>query len=528
MTTIPAAAPPVETGTSVPVLEIRNLAKTFGGVQALKGVDLTIRSGEIHGLLGQNGSGKSTLIKVLAGFHEPDAGASLAIGGQDVSLPLSPGDFQALGMRFVHQDLGLIPALTVLENLRVAAWADAVDLRISWREERRRARELFDRFGLNLDPNTPVFRLRPVERALLAIVRAVSSMPEGDAAMRSLLVLDEPTVFLPQDDTELLFSLTRRIAASGAGVLFVSHDLDEVLELTDRVTVFRDGRAVGTTDTPSATTGTLVELIVGHALAETELTHTVFDRDVPPSVIISGAQGGLVNSADLELRAGEVVGVTGLSGAGFEDLSYLLFGIGLATGGTLSIDGQTAPLSSLTPSKALDMGVALVPADRQRDGAILSLSVLDNASMQVLGNASVGPHLKRKRLQEMTREALREFDVRPADPNLPAGSLSGGNQQKVLMAKWLQTQPRLLIVHEPTQGVDVGAREEIFRLLRQAAANGTAVLCASSDHEQLALLCDRVSVLRQGVIAAELVGSAATKQAISQTCYQSSPISEPS
>lgn len=511
---------------TAPVLEIRNLAKTFGGVQALKGVDLTVRSGEIHGLLGQNGSGKSTLIKVLAGFHEPDAGASLAIGGQDVSLPLSPGDFQALGMRFVHQDLGLIPALTVLENLRVAAWADNLDLKISWREERRRARELFKRYGLHLDPNVVVSRLRPVERAMLAIVRAVSSMPEGDAATRSLLVLDEPTVFLPQDDTRLLFRLTRRIAASGAGVLFVSHDLDEVLELTDRVTVFRDGRAVGTTETSSATTGSLVELIVGHALVETERTHAVVDQAVPPTVTIEDARGGLVKSADLQLRAGEVVGVTGLSGAGFEDLSYLLFGIGLATGGNLTIDGKTTPLSSLTPSKALDMGVALVPADRQRDGAILSLSVLDNASMQVLGDACVGPHLRRRRLQEMTRETLREFDVRPADPSLPAGSLSGGNQQKVLMAKWLQTRPRLLIVHEPTQGVDVGAREEIFRLLREAAAGGAAVLCASSDHEQLAILCDRVAILRQGTIAAELVGSTATKQTISETCYQSPPSSE--
>jgi ribose transport system ATP-binding protein len=508
------------------VVELRNLGKTFGGVRALRGVDLTINSGEIHGLLGQNGSGKSTLIKVLAGFHEPDEGGSLKIGGQEVSLPLAPGEFQQLGLRFVHQDLGLIPSLSVLENLNVSKWSSAAEWRISWRQARAQARELFARYGLDLDPRARVGDLRPVQRALLAIVRAISTMPAGDDARNSLLVLDEPTVFLPEDDTALLFDLTRKIADSGAGVLFVSHDLDEVLELTDRITVFRDGAAVGTVNTKGASAGQLVELIVGRQLEVSSHRSAQTQQASDPAVVVSAAAGGLVKEATFSIDPGEVLGVTGLSGAGFEDLPYLLFGVGLATDGSITLGSQTTQLTGLLPLQALRSGIALVPADRQRDGAILTLSVLDNVSMQVLDQASIGPHLRRSQLRAQSRAALRDFDVRPPDPSLTAGSLSGGNQQKVLMAKWLQTKPSLLIVHEPTQGVDVGAREEIYRVLRQAAEDGMAILCASSDHDQLAVLCDRVAVFRQGRIATELTGGQLTKQTISQECYASTNSSE--
>ena len=261
----PGSAPPARSG--VPVVELRNLSKTFGGSQALKGVDLTILPGEVHGLLGENGSGKSTLIKILNGFHAPDPGASLTVSGVEVSLPLAPGQFRELGLSFVHQDLGLVLELTVLENLRVGELIASRAHWISWRRERARARELFARYNVDLDPRKLVNELTPTERALLAIVRAVEEIREtqrshGDE--RGLLILDEPTVFLPQEGTERLFQIVRDIVKSGdASVLFVSHDLDEVLQVTDRVTVLRDGSLQGTVDTKTTSEAQLVEMIIG-------------------------------------------------------------------------------------------------------------------------------------------------------------------------------------------------------------------------------------------------------------------------
>ena len=511
-----------------PILELRGLAKTFGGVQALQGVNLTVGSGEIHGLLGQNGSGKSTLIKILAGFHAPDPGGTLALNGQQVHLPLAPGDFSRLGMRFVHQDLGLIPSLSVLENLLLERLSTTTSWSVNWRRERRKARELFDEYGLRFALDTQTADLRPVDRALLAIVRAVSRMPnDQDGRSRGLLVLDEPTVFLPRDDTEDLFTLTRRVADTGAAVLFVSHDLDEVMGLTNRVTVLRDGRVVGTADTASTTHGRLIELIVGHELEQGLHAPHAELGETPVQAEATGLRGGLVEDADFQVRRGEILGVTGLSGSGFEDVPYLLFGVLPADSGEVRLAGRRMDLTGASPAAAFSAGMALIPADRQRDGAILSLSVLDNVSMQVLDRFQSGPLLRRRRMARESREVLSRFDVRPADPLLACSSLSGGNQQKVLMAKWLQTRPTLLLVHEPTQGVDVGAREEIFSVLRAAANDGMSVVCASSDYEQLSMICDRVLVFRQGRVAAELFGNQLTKESISECCYAApSAISE--
>jgi ribose transport system ATP-binding protein len=496
------------------VLQISNLAKTFGGVKALQGVDLTVNAGEIHGLLGQNGSGKSTLIKVLAGFHEPDAGGGLMVNGREVRLPLAPGDYKALGMRFVHQDLGLISSLSVLENLFLDEISTGHSAGISWKSWRKQANELFRKYKVRLDPSVPVSTLRPVERALLAIVRAVAGAPRN-----GLLVLDEPTVFLPQDDTEMLFDLTRNVAASGAGVLFVSHDLEEVKRLTNRFTVFRDGRVVGGGATDQTSREEMVNLIVGHELKPVSHRSAAQIAATEPVAVVEGLKGGLVADASFSVHEGEILGVTGLSGSGFEDLPYILFGAAKAETGTLALKGSVVRLRHQNPTTAFRSGMALVPADRPRDGAILSLSVLDNVSMQTMDRFQKGLILRRARMREEARKVLSAFQVRPNDPTLPCSSLSGGNQQKVLMAKWLQTRPSLLMVHEPTQGVDVGAREEIFSVLRSATAEGMAVLCASSDHEQLALICDRVLVFRQGRIVTELIGSHVNKEEISEQSY---------
>jgi ribose transport system ATP-binding protein len=503
---------------AAPRLELRSLSKSFGGTQALRNVDLTILPGEVHGLLGENGSGKSTLVKILVGFHEPDEG-ELLIDGEPVGLPLAPGQFRALGMSFVHQDLGLVESLSVLENLRVAELASSRSrMGISWRRERKRARETFERYGVRIDPGAMVARLKPVERALLAIVRALEEIRA--VGRRGLLVLDEPTVFLPKEGAELLFALVRDAATAGASVLFVSHDLDEVREITDRVTVLRDGALVGTVRTSETSARTFVEMIVGRQLATLVDVRHADLTERPVGVSVEGVTGASVRDVSFQIHTGEIVGLTGLLGSGFEEVPYLLYGARRPTAGRLVLDGNGIDLLGMHPTRAIGSGLALIPADRKTSGSVGSLPVLDNLALSVLVRYFNGVALERRRMRRDTRALMRAFDVRPSDPALPYGLLSGGNQQKALLAKWFQTDPRLLLLDEPTQGVDVGARQQIFSLLRTTVEErGTYVLCASSDYEQLAVLCDRVLVFGRGRIWRELVGEDVSKERMIEQCY---------
>ena len=502
-----------------PRLELRDLAKSFGGTQALRGVDLSLLPGEVHGLLGENGSGKSTLIKILAGFHEPDEG-ELRIDGEEVRLPLAAGRFRELGLSFVHQDLGLIESLSVLENLRVAELAAPRSrFRISWRSERRRARETFERYGLRIDPTARVAELKPVERALLAIVRAIEEI-RAVGPGRGVLVLDEPTVFLPREGIEVLFSLVRGAAEAGASVLFVSHDLDEVREITDRVTVLRDGALVGTVDTRDTSETTFVEMIIGRQLAKLGEPEHADLTGQRVAVSIEGLSGSSVEGVSFAIHEGEIVGLTGLIGSGFEEVPHLLFGARQARAGRLVLRREAIDLTQLTPSAATRAGLALIPADRKTDGSVESLPVVENVALAVLDRYFNGIAVERRRMRRETGALLDEFDVRPNDPGLRYGALSGGNQQKALLAKWFQTEPRLLLLDEPTQGVDVGARQQIFGLIRAAVEErGMHVLCASSDYEQLALLCDRVVVFGRGRVWRELVGNDVAKDRIIEQCY---------
>jgi ribose transport system ATP-binding protein len=502
-----------------PRLELCNLSKSFGGTQALRGVDLSLLPGEVHGLLGENGSGKSTLIKILAGFHDSDDG-ELLIDGRPVRLPLGPGQFRELGLSFVHQDLGLIESLSVLENLRVAELASSRSrLGISWRRERRRARETFERYGLRLEPTATVAELKPVERALLAIVRAIEEI-HGVGAGEGVLVLDEPTVFLPREGIEVLFSLVRDAAAAGATVLFVSHDLDEVREITDRVTVLRDGAVVGTVGTRETSEKTFVEMIIGRRLAELGDVEHVDLTERRVGVSVEGLSGSIVDDVSFQMHEGEIVGVTGLMGSGFEEIPYLLFGARAARAGRLVVRGDETDLTRVTPTTSTRAGIVLIPADRKTDGSVGSLPVVENLALAVLDNYFNGLALELRRMRRETRALMQEFDVRPNDPSLPYGALSGGNQQKALLAKWFQTEPRLLLLDEPTQGVDVGARQQIFELIRAGVdERGMHVLCASSDYEQLALLCDRVIVFGRGRVWRELVGDDVTKDRIIEQSY---------
>jgi len=532
-------------------LSFVGLSKTFGATRALNKVSLDVLAGEIHGLVGQNGSGKSTLIKVLAGFYEPDAGSKLSIDGVPVRLPWRPGDCRQYGISFVHQDLALIPSLTVLENLRVNDLCLRQRWYISWKDEIRAAKELLEEFDLDLDPLAKIEEVDIGSRALLAILRAMdgmrkasidhlaqpnSSRGESAAAFgrsypndlpalneirqkRGLLVLDEPTPFLARTDVERLFTLARRIKTQGASVLFVSHDLDEVLDLTDRVTVIRDGTVVDTFVSEKVTKSDLVEQIIGHALSIESGKASGDDRlkDAAPDITVTGLTGEYVHGISFEVRKGEIVGMSGLLGSGFTDVPYLLFGAIRATGGIFRLGETSYSLTEINPARAVEKGIALIPVDRRGQGLVEELSIVENISLPVLND--FGPwRLRHAELRGATENLVRDFDVRPPNPENRVGNLSGGNQQKVLLAKWLQTNPQLILLHEPTQGVDVGARQQIYHILKEQAATGTMIVCASSDYEELATLCSRVLIFSHGGIVEELVGKQLTKDAIAQRC----------
>ena len=367
-----------------PLLRAQGLTKAFGGARALNEVDLTVLPGEVHGLLGENGSGKSTLIKILAGYHTPDAG-ELFVNGREVPLPLGPGEPQRLGMEFVHQDLGLVASLTVAENFYMADIAKpSRRFFVSWSRRAAQAREVFARYGVTIDPDATVDGIRPVERALVAIVRALEGLRRGSGDEPTLLVLDEPTVFLPENEVALLFDLVRQIAARGSSVLFVSHDLAEVRQITDRVTVLRDGRVAGTVVTEQTSPRALVNLILGQELQEMATVEQQQLDDQSVVLQVHDLSTRWLHDVSFDLRAGEVLGLTGLVGSGYEDSVYAIFGAIPAENGTLVVDGERRDVAAMTPKTAMAHGIALVPGDRQNTGSIPTLPASDNINLLVI------------------------------------------------------------------------------------------------------------------------------------------------
>ncbi|NKQ51754.1 sugar ABC transporter ATP-binding protein [Amycolatopsis sp. K13G38] len=500
-----------------PLLAVSGLAKAFSGVPALRGVDLDVRAGEVHGLLGANGSGKSTLIKILAGFHEADAG-TVTVGGRTVRSPFGPRGLRDHGLGFVHQDLGLAGAGTVLEHVALDSCGGAAGWRrVNWRAERRRVGDLLDRFEIEVDPDAAIDTLSPVQRAMVAVVRAVGAQELSSDGSGQILILDEPTVFLPRHEVGLLFDLLRRLRDRGDAVLLVSHDLDEILEVTDRVTVFRNGTMAGTRTTAGSTRDDLVQLILGTRDEHVPKGSATVHRDRPAVLAARGLRGSRVRELDLDLFEGEVVGVTGLAGSGFEELPELLFGARPAAAGTVEHGGRE--MSRPSPARSMANGVVLIPADRKGQGGALELSVLENMSLPFLAGRARGLSVDWRGLRRRTQDTCDRLGVLPANPRALFGHLSGGNQQKALLGKWMDTEPKVMLLAEPTQGVDVGARREIFTLIRSAVAKGMGVLCATSDYEQLVEMADRVIVLDGGRISAEITGADITKDVLASAVY---------
>ncbi len=489
---------------------------------ALDDVSLDVARGEVHGLLGSNGSGKSTLIKVLAGFHDPEPGAEITLYGQRLPLPVAGAEARARGLAFVHQNLGLIPQLSVAENLFMGRFATGSGWALNWRALHREAREIFARFGLTLDPRAEVAGLTAVEQALLAITRAyedLAAATKDHADRPGVLVLDEPTPFLPRAGVEQLFDLIRRCTATGASVIFVSHDVDEVREITDRATILRDGHLIDTVVTRETSHDGFVERIIGRNL-ETYGGHAKA-LDAPEALArVTDLVTEAVGPVAFELHKGEILGLTGLIGSGFDAVPAALYGAAPASG-RLTLDGRGQALAMQTPAEALARGIAYLPADRLGAAGVGSLSIGDNIALPVLAKLSSALGLTASRINAHAARLGQAAGVRPNRPALPLEALSGGNAQKVVLAKWLQVSPRLLLLDEPTQGVDVGARQAIWDALDLAAEGGAGVLVASTDYDQLAAICHRVLIFARGGIVAELSGRDLTKDTIAEHCFRS-------
>ncbi|MGH9109651.1 MAG: sugar ABC transporter ATP-binding protein [Acidimicrobiales bacterium] len=506
-----------------PAVEVRGVSKRFGATQALQEVDVVVQPGEIRALVGENGSGKSTLIKVLSGYHTPDAGA-VWVAGTQLELPIKSKTVRQSHLAFVHQDLGLIPSLTALENFELGNLALDGSLYLNWRERRRRFEDRLQLYGLKVDPKVPVGNLSRTAQALLAIARAVEDLaidPQAEDAddrhWRGLLVLDEPTVSLPSTGVQELFELMRTVARRGVGVLFVSHDLDEVVEIAGSLSVMRNGQVVADRPVRGIDRHEIARLMLGETLQidEVEKPAPVPAADRPVVAVVDDLQGDALAHATFTVRSGEILGLTGLMGSGYEEVCSLLFGAERAVDGTVTMDGRALSARHLTPKQCIALGIGYVPEDRKRDAGIETLSIGENLSIPVISEHSKLGMLQRRALMRRAWALAEEYQVRPLNPRLAFNALSGGNQQKVILAKWMGLRPELLLLREPTQGVDIGARAEIFRLIRaERASSGMAVVVSSTDLEQLCDLCDRVLVFVRGRVAAELEGEAITKRAL--------------
>lgn len=491
-------------------VEVSTLSKTFGRTRVLKDVHLAVRPGEVHGLLGQNGSGKSTVIKVLSGLYRPDPGARVLVDGQEIPQPITPTGISRRGLTIVHQTLGLLPGHSVTENIRLGqlrgrGWKRLID----WQHERSRAVETLQSMHADIDPDRLVDHLHMGQRATVAIARALQATVPGEGC----IVLDESTQSLPREVLPDFYATVRRLADAGTSVLIVSHRLDEVLQLADRVTVLRDGAvAASALSTAGLSEPELAKVILGRQLvgfvphgktatrpAESE------DADSGDAVRLEGVRGSTVAPLDLAIRRGEVVGVTGATESGFEELPYLVAGVRPGdAGGALVIGSRRVDLAGAGVTTLTTAGVALVPADRANEGVALQLTALENLTVPRVRSRARHGLLRRGWQREEFDEACSWLSLTPPDPDLETASFSGGNQQKLLLAKWLLSRPTLLVLHEPTQAVDVGARADILRAVGRAADEGASVLLSSIEAQDLALVCDRVLVMSQGRVVREI------------------------
>jgi rhamnose transport system ATP-binding protein len=490
---------------NAPLIQVRYVGKAFGGVQALAEVSLDIAPGEVHALVGENGAGKSTLIKILSGIHAPDDGEVL-VGG----VPLALGDVaasEAAGIAVVHQEPTSFPHLSAADNIFVGREPRRLaGLALDRPRMRRETLALMERLGERVDPRAAVGELPYAQRQMVAIARAL-------ARRCRLLIMDEPTASLSAREAEVLFRIIRGLREAGISVLYVSHRLEEVFELSDRLTVLRDGRLVRTCPTADVNRDGLIRMMVGR-----ELTDYAGGPWQPPRTgnVLLDVRGlgrrGAFEDVSFSVRAGEIVGLAGLVGAGRSEVARAIFGIDRPDTGTVAVGGR--PLAPGSPQQAIRRGVALVPEDRQRFGIIPAMSVAANMTLAVMRQLARWIFRSPAREREVVERLMKDLAVRAAGPDVAAETLSGGNQQKVVIGKWLAVRPKVLLLDEPTAGVDVGAKAEVHRLIRRLASEGCAAVLISSELPEILSMSDRILVMRGGAIVGELGHAEATQEKV--------------
>ncbi len=489
------------------LLQARAIRKSFGGVEVLHGVDLDATGGSVLALLGENGAGKSTLVRILAGDHAPDSG-EIVIDGE-AHKALDPIAARALGVRMIFQELSDAPALTVAENISLGRWPGGRGL-VRWKAVRERAVRALDELGVDIDPDAPVSTLRIGERQAVEIARAISDRAR-------CLILDEPTAALSAQEVERLFAAVRRLRDRGTALIYITHRLDEVVEIADRVQVLRDGSVVLERDVAGTTRGELVSAMVGHAVGDVARPSdggaAVADE---PILAFSGAgSDGAFADVDLEVRPGEVVALYGKLGSGTAEVAETAFGLRQLDDGACTLKGE--PHAPGSPERAIAAGVGLVPADRQREGTFMVRSVAENISVPSWKRLARHGILRRGNEARAYRRWHDELSIRSRnDPEQLISTLSGGNQQKVVLGRWLERESDVLVLIEPTRGVDVGARMEIYRVIRKLAADGMGVLVATSDYEEVVQLADRAAVMARGRIVGELGGDEITTERLTE------------
>ena len=488
-----------------PLLALAGFSKSFAGFTALDHVDFTLRPGEIHALLGENGAGKSTLIKTMTGVVARDAG-TMTLDGVEIA-PRSAEEAVRMGLATVYQEVNLAPNLSVAQNLFLGRQPTRFGL-VREGEMRRRARLLLAEFGLSIDVAAPLESFSVAIQHIVAIARAV------DQSAR-VLILDEPTASLDAHEVEVLFAVMRQLKQRGIGIVFVTHFLDQVYAVCDRITVLRNGRLAGSAPIAEMPRLDLVRLMLGRELSEATTQRPARSADAPAAAIAAFrafGKEGYMAPFDLTLRAGHVVGLAGLLGSGRTETVRLVFGAERADCGTAEVAGRPAVLGS--PREAMALGFGYCPEERKTEGIVADLTVRENIVLALQARRGALSPLSRREQDEIAAKFIRLLDIRPPDPERPIGLLSGGNQQKALLARWLATAPRLLILDEPTRGIDVGAHAEIIRLIRDLCAEGMALLVVSSELEELVTYADEVVVLRDRAQVARLTGESIDVPAI--------------
>jgi rhamnose transport system ATP-binding protein len=493
-------APAASTGT--PLIAARGISKSFAAIEVLRDVDLDLRRGEIHALLGENGAGKSTFAKILAGVHRPSRG-SLALNGTPVEVP-NPIAAQRLGITLIHQEPISFPDLSVAENLVLGRTGGSPLGRVRWAEMTREARGLMDQLGVRMDVTKPMRGLSIADQQMVEIARALASDSR-------LIIMDEPTAPLTPKEVETLFTIARRLRDEGRTIVFITHRLEEVRALCDRVTVFRDGNKIATEEIGNLTDADIIRLMIGRPVREYmhkagaqigEVALKVENLTLP----------GVFTDISFEVRKGEIVGLGGLVGAGRTDVARALFGVAPAASGTVTINGKAEVISD--PSQAIARGLAFVPEDRATAGIFRTLSVEENITAAIPRQIAPGGVIKRVLEKTLASDSVRKLRIRLASLRQPIGELSGGNQQKAILARWLLTDPSVLILDEPTRGIDIGVKAEFYDMIGELAAGGRAILLISSELPELLALCDRVLVMSEGRLTADIARADATQESI--------------